>query len=66
MTEQMLASNKAVGADNLLQLIKNYSKKEGTKQAVSVGLIGYPNVGKSSVINRYKKGFKALFGVLLF
>jgi nuclear GTP-binding protein len=48
----MLSSNKAVGADNLLQLIKNYSKKDGIKYAVSVGLVGYPNVGKSSVINR--------------
>lgn len=31
MVEQMLNSNKAMGADNLLQLIKNYSKKEGIK-----------------------------------
>jgi len=41
-----------VGAENLLQLIKNYSKNDGVKQAVSVGVIGYPNVGKSSLINR--------------
>lgn len=49
---ELLQSSKALGADNLLQLIKNYSKTDGVKQAVTVGLIGYPNVGKSSVINR--------------
>jgi nuclear GTP-binding protein len=52
LIEDLLHSSKALGADNLLQLIKNYSKNQGIKQAVTVGLIGYPNVGKSSVINR--------------
>ena len=47
----LLDSSKALGADNLLQLIKNYSRDDKIKHAVSVGLIGYPNVGKSSVIN---------------
>ena len=51
----MLSSNKSVGAENLLELIKNYSKNEGIKRAVTIGVIGYPNVGKSSVINSLKK-----------
>jgi nuclear GTP-binding protein len=55
LTEDILSSSKAVGADHLLQLIKNYSKTDGIKQAVTVGIIGYPNVGKSSVINSLKK-----------
>lgn len=55
LIEDLLHSSKALGADNLLQLIKNYSKNQGIKQAVTVGLIGYPNVGKSSVINSLKK-----------
>lgn len=48
-------SSKSVGSDTLLQLIKNYSKNSGIKQAVTVGVIGYPNVGKSSLINRFGK-----------
>jgi nuclear GTP-binding protein len=48
----MINSSKAVGAEKLIELIKNYSKTDGIKKAVTVGVIGYPNVGKSSLINR--------------
>jgi len=48
----MIQSSKSVGRDNLIELIKNYSKNDGVKTAVTVGVIGYPNVGKSSIINR--------------
>jgi len=40
----------------LLELIKNYSKSDGIKTSVTVGVIGYPNVGKSSLINSLKRG----------
>jgi ribosome biogenesis GTPase A len=51
----MVHSSKAVGPDHLIQLIKQLSRIEGTTRAVTVGLIGYPNVGKSSVINSLKR-----------
>jgi nuclear GTP-binding protein len=38
-----------------MQLIKNYSKNDGVKSGVTVGVIGFPNVGKSSIINSLKK-----------
>lgn len=46
-----------VGADDLMQLLKNYSRVGGsqTKAHVSVGVVGYPNTGKSSVINSMKR-----------
>eukprot|EP01006_Ploeotia_vitrea_P044605 TRINITY_DN66840_c6_g2_i1.p1 TRINITY_DN66840_c6_g2~~TRINITY_DN66840_c6_g2_i1.p1 ORF type:complete len:587 (+),score=66.32 TRINITY_DN66840_c6_g2_i1:237-1763(+) len=42
------------GKGNLISLVRQYSKlfkQNRNSQFVSVGLIGYPNVGKSSVIN---------------
>jgi nuclear GTP-binding protein len=53
--EEMVQSSKAVGPDHLIQLIKQLSRVEGTTRSVTVGLIGYPNVGKSSVINSLKR-----------
>lgn len=51
----VITGSAAAGAEGLLQLIKNYSRNAGIKQAVTVGIIGYPNVGKSSVINSLKR-----------
>ena len=37
-----------LGADVLMQLLKNYARSRDVKKAITVGLIGYPNVGKVS------------------
>jgi nuclear GTP-binding protein len=55
MADTLIHSTKAIGTDHLIQLIKQISKVEGSNRAVTVGLIGYPNVGKSSVINSLKR-----------
>lgn len=55
MADTLIHSTKAIGTDHLIQLIKQLSKVEGSNRAVTVGLIGYPNVGKSSVINSLKR-----------
>jgi nuclear GTP-binding protein len=54
--EEMLSSNKAVGAENLLNLLKNYCRVEDSKKQITVGIVGFPNVGKSSIINSLKRG----------
>lgn len=38
-------------ANALLQALKSYSAKSNLKRSIVVGVIGYPNVGKSSIIN---------------
>jgi len=50
-----LKNDTCLGADSLIKLLKNYSRSEDIKRAITVGIIGYPNVGKSSIINSLKK-----------
>lgn len=44
-----------LGANNLLSLLKNYSRRRNIKTSIAVGVIGFPNVGKSSLINSLKR-----------
>ncbi len=39
------------GKGSLLSLLRQLARLRSDKQYISVGLVGYPNVGKSSVIN---------------
>lgn len=39
------------GKGSLIQLLRQYSQLHKDRQQISVGFIGYPNVGKSSIIN---------------
>ena len=52
----------AYGGDGLLQLLKNYSRSLGMKTSITVGIVGYPNVGKSSLINSLKRARAANVG----
>ncbi|CAA9999969.1 unnamed protein product [Nesidiocoris tenuis] len=43
--------NHPFGKGALINLLRQFSKLHQDKKQISVGLVGYPNVGKSSVIN---------------
>ncbi|ONK63982.1 uncharacterized protein A4U43_C07F20900 [Asparagus officinalis] len=45
------SNNRSFGKGSLLAVLRQFSRLKSDKQAVSVGFVGYPNVGKSSVIN---------------
>lgn len=50
-------------SETLLRSLKSYAASKQLKRSISVGVIGYPNVGKSSVINaltsRLNKGIQS-------
>ncbi|VDK72686.1 unnamed protein product [Litomosoides sigmodontis] len=46
---------KCVGADLVMKLLLNYCRNKNIKTSVRVGVVGYPNVGKSSFINSLKR-----------
>uniref|UniRef100_A0A914C9Z6 Guanine nucleotide-binding protein-like 3 homolog n=1 Tax=Acrobeloides nanus TaxID=290746 RepID=A0A914C9Z6_9BILA len=48
-------SSKCIGADLVMKLLSNYCRNKDIKTSIRVGIIGYPNVGKSSVINSLKR-----------
>ncbi|GAB5029803.1 nucleolar gtp-binding protein 2 [Nannochloropsis oceanica] len=42
------------GKGSLINLLRQYAKLHQDKKQISVGVVGYPNVGKSSIINTLK------------
>ncbi|RKP37495.1 P-loop containing nucleoside triphosphate hydrolase protein, partial [Dimargaris cristalligena] len=54
-SDQQVQKSECLGADTLIQLLKNYSRNLNIKTSITVGVIGYPNVGKSSLINSLRR-----------
>eukprot|EP00611_Tribonema_gayanum_P023130 TRINITY_DN4809_c0_g1_i4.p1 TRINITY_DN4809_c0_g1~~TRINITY_DN4809_c0_g1_i4.p1 ORF type:complete len:676 (-),score=242.98 TRINITY_DN4809_c0_g1_i4:144-2111(-) len=50
-----LSRSGSIGAEALMNILKNYCRSLDIKTAITVGIIGYPNVGKSSLINSLKR-----------
>uniref|UniRef100_A0A915EDM8 CP-type G domain-containing protein n=1 Tax=Ditylenchus dipsaci TaxID=166011 RepID=A0A915EDM8_9BILA len=48
-------SSKCMGANLVMKLLGNYCRNKDIKTSIRVSVVGYPNVGKSSVINSLKR-----------
>jgi nuclear GTP-binding protein len=47
--------NNPFGKSSLINLLRQFSKLHSDKKQISIGLVGYPNTGKSSIINTLKQ-----------
>lgn len=50
-----IQSSPCVGANLLMSLLANYCRNKDMKTSIRVGIVGIPNVGKSSIINSLKR-----------
>nr|XP_023014000.1 guanine nucleotide-binding protein-like 3 homolog [Leptinotarsa decemlineata] len=51
----VLQTSSCVGAEMLIDLLANYCRNKKIKTSIKVGVVGLPNVGKSSIINSLKR-----------
>ncbi|GFS40970.1 guanine nucleotide-binding protein-like 3 homolog [Nephila pilipes] len=55
LNENFQSSSPCFGASFLMKVLGNYCRNQNIQTFIKVGVVGFPNVGKSSVINSLKR-----------
>jgi nuclear GTP-binding protein len=63
-SDAQLNTSKCVGASTLMSLLSNYCRNKDVKTSIRVGIVGLPNVGKSSLINSLKRNRACSVGAM--
>ncbi|KAH7642719.1 guanine nucleotide-binding protein-like 3 [Dermatophagoides farinae] len=56
-SDELMKSSKCLGVDFLMKILNNYCHNKNVKTSITIGIVGFPNVGKSSVINSLKRTY---------
>lgn len=54
--DKIIQGSPCVGAELLMSMLANYCRNKDIKTSIRVGIVGIPNVGKSSIINSLARG----------
>lgn len=55
-SEKTFVGSTCIGAELLMSMLGNYCRNKSIKTSIRVGIVGIPNVGKSSIINSLTRG----------
>lgn len=64
LSDGLSRSSHCLGADVLMKLLGNYCRNKDIKTSIRVGIVGFPNTGKSSIINSLKRSKACIVGAM--
>lgn len=56
-SDELLKSAKCLGMDQLMKILNSFCHNKDVKTSITVGIVGLPNVGKSSILNSLKRNY---------